>query len=56
MKLEYKHCHTYDETLFYEIYIIYLRHNYYTEKSAIQVYISPSLLITAIDNTKQASE
>jgi hypothetical protein len=53
MKLRYKHQGTYGETFFYTIYRISFSHSYRIEKSAIQVYISPSLLITENENTKE---
>jgi hypothetical protein len=38
------------------IYRISFSHSYRIEKSAVQVYISPSLFITENENTKQTCE
>jgi hypothetical protein len=46
MKLEHEHYDTRDETLFYTIDGISFSHNYRIEKSAVQVYILPSVFIT----------
>jgi hypothetical protein len=54
MKLGYEHQDTYGETFFYTIYRISF--GYSIEKSAVQVYISPSLFITENENTKQTCE
>jgi hypothetical protein len=56
MKLGYEHQDTYGETFFCTIYRISFSHSYRTEKSAVQVYISPSLFITENENTKQTCE
>jgi hypothetical protein len=56
MKLGYEHQDTYSETFFYTIYRINFSHSYRIEKSAVQVYISPSLFITENENTKQTCE
>jgi hypothetical protein len=56
MTLGYKHQDTYGKTFFYTIYRISFSHSYRIEKSAVQVYISPSLFITENENTKQACE
>jgi hypothetical protein len=57
MKLGYKHQDTtYGETFFYMIYGISFSHSYRTEKSAVQVYISPSLFITENENMKQTCD
>jgi hypothetical protein len=42
---------TYGETFFCMIYRISFSHSYRIEKSAVQVYISPSLFITENENT-----
>jgi hypothetical protein len=47
---------TYGETFFCTIYRISFSHSYRIEKSAVQVYISPSLFITENENTKQTCE
>jgi hypothetical protein len=38
------------------IYRISFSHSYHIEKSAVQAYISPSLIITENENTKQTCE
>jgi hypothetical protein len=53
MKLGYEHQNTYGETFFYTIYGISFSHSYRIEKSAVQVYISPSPFITENENKKQ---
>jgi hypothetical protein len=51
-----QHQDTYGKTLFHTIYRISFSHNYHTEKSAVQVYISPPVFITVNENTKQISD
>jgi hypothetical protein len=46
----------YDKTFFYTIYKTSFSHNSPIEKSADQLYLSPSLFITVNCNTKQTSE
>jgi hypothetical protein len=53
MNLGYEHQDTYGETFLYTIYRISFSHGYRIEKSAVQVYISPSVFITENENTKQ---
>jgi hypothetical protein len=56
MKLGYEHQDTYGKTFFYTIYRISFSHSHHIEKSAVQVYISPSLFITENENMKQTCE
>jgi hypothetical protein len=43
MKLGYEHQDTHGKTFFYTIYRISFSHSYRIEKSAVQVYILPSI-------------
>jgi hypothetical protein len=56
MKLGFEHQGTYGETFFCTIYRISFSHSYPIEKSAVQVYILPSLFISENENTKQTCE
>jgi hypothetical protein len=56
MKLGYKHQDTYGKTFFYTIYGIYFSRSSCIEKSAVHVYISPSLFITENEKMKQTCE
>jgi hypothetical protein len=56
MKLGYEHQGTYSKTLFYTVYRISFSHSYRIEKSAVQVYILPSVFITENEFMKQTCE
>jgi hypothetical protein len=56
MKLELELQDTYGKTIFYTIYKISFSHKCHTEKSTVQVCISPSLFITLNKHTEQTSE
>jgi hypothetical protein len=56
MKLGYEHQNTYGESFFCTTYRISFSQSYHIEKSAVQVYISPSLYFTENENTKQTFE
>jgi hypothetical protein len=56
MKLHAAYQDTYQKTLFYKTYMVYISHKYLTEHPSAYVYISPSQFGTAKENMKRISE